>query len=162
MRARVGVAAGVAAVAIGAVAVAWFQDVPELSAEDAVVAAEHALEDAGLEAEVAPDPLRTTYTSRSRELTDVWAVRATVRAEPIELRLAIAGADPVAIDDRTPDGSSYVLSDLEYEAVVSSVEDPARARAIQHDIWFTFAAALVVALATIHAAVAARPEESRR
>jgi hypothetical protein len=160
MRAWVGVAAALAVTAIGAVAVAWLQDVPALSAADAVTAARGALEDAGLEAEVEPNPRRATYQSGSGDPVDVWAVDATVRSEPIHLRLAVRGAQPEFIDDRTADRSSSILSEPEYEAVITSVEDPARARAIRRDIWFTVAAVLVVALAVVHAALAARPKET--
>ena len=156
---RLAAAAGVAVVAIGALAVAWLQDVPAISGEDAVTATARALEAADLEAEVEPDPLRTTYTTRSHRPVDVWAVRATVRAEPIEVRLTVSGADPVAIDDVAMDGSRYVLSELEYEAVAGGVDDPARARTIRRNISFTCAALLVVALAVGHAAMAARTKE---
>jgi len=161
MRVRFVAAAGLAAVAIGAVAVAWLQDVPTISGEDAVTAAEEALEGAGLDVEVQPDPVLTTYTPRSSDAVDVWAVRAIVRSEPIELRLAVAGADPVAIDDRSLDGSTYVLSEVEYETVAGGVDDPARARAVRRNISFTCAAVLVVALAIAHAAIAATDKERR-
>ncbi|MFL6206863.1 MAG: hypothetical protein ACJ739_16095 [Acidimicrobiales bacterium] len=162
MTPRAALAAAIALVAIVAVAVAWLQDVPELSAADAVSATEAALADAGLEADVAPAPVRTTYTSRSRTPVDVWEVHATVRSEPIALRLAAAGATPIAIDDRNADGSAYVLSDAEFETLAHSVEDPARERAVAHNSWLTAAAALVVALAVVHAAQAAPTEEARR
>jgi len=162
MSLRVIAAAGIAVVAIGAVAVAWLQDAPEISAQEAVTAAEAALQQAGVEATVEPDPLLTTYTPQSDEPIDVWAVRATVRAEPIELRLATAGAHPIAIDDLAPDGASYILSELEYESVARSLDDPAHTRAIRRNISFTCAAVLVVALAIAHAALAANPKEAHR
>jgi hypothetical protein len=162
MRARVWMAAAVAAGAISVVAVAWSQDVSDLSADDAITATRRALEGAGLDAEVDPAPLRTTYRSQSRGAVEVWSVRATVRSAPIELRLAIAGAQPVSIDDRTVDGSSYVLSEPEYQALATRVDDPGRARAIRRNMSITLAAVLVAALATIHAAVAAQPEEAPR
>jgi hypothetical protein len=162
MRLRAALAAAVALVAIAAVAVAWLEDLPELSAADAVTATEAALGDAGLEAEVAPEPIRTTYTSRSHAPVDVWEVHAIVRSEPIALSLAAAGAVPIAIDDRNADGSAYVLSDAEYESLAHSVDDPARARAVERNSWLTAAAVLVVALAVAHAAHAAQPEEARR
>jgi hypothetical protein len=159
MRPRAGAAVVIAAVAIGAVGIAWLQDVPDITAEDAVTAAEGALEEAGLEAEVEQEAQRSVYTTRARDPIDVWAVHATVRTVPIELRLAMAGAHPVSIDDRTPDGSAYVLSELEYEAVASSIDDPARDRRVERNISLTLAAALVVSLAVAHAAVAARSKE---
>ena len=159
MHPRVVAAVALAAVAVAVVAVGWLQDVPDITADDAVTAAEGALEEAGLEADVEPEPQRGVYTTRSSDPVDVWAVHATVRTVPIELQLALAGAHPVSIDDRTPDGSAYVLSEVEYEAVASSVDDPALARQLRRNIALTFAAALVVALAVAHAAVAARSKE---
>ena len=161
MRVRLAAAVGVAVVAISVVAVAWLQDVPAISGEDAVTATEEALESAGLDVEVEPDPVLTTYTPRSSDAVDVWAVRAIVRSEPIELRLALAGADPVAIDDRSLDGSTYVLSEGEYEAVAGGVDDPSRARTVRRNISFTCAAVLVVALAIAHAAMADTDKERR-
>ena len=146
-------ALGLAAMAIGVAGAGWWDDVPELTANDAVVATEQALRDAGLDATVEPDPERTTYASRTHDPVDVWIVRATVRAEPIELQLARAGAHPVAIDDRTLDGASYVLSGLEYESVAAHVDDPARARAIRRNMALTAGAVLVIALAIAHAVV---------
>ena len=160
MRPRIVASVAVAVVAVACVAIAWLQEVPEISAEDAVSAARGALEDAGLDAEVEPDPQRTVYTTTSRDHIDVWAVHATVRSEPIELQLALEGADPITIDDRTPDGSAYVLSEIEYKAVARNVDDPALARALRRDISLTIAAALVVALAIAHAAIAARTKET--
>jgi hypothetical protein len=162
MARRAGVAAGLAVVVLVAVALAWLQDVPSLTAEDAVTAAEGALGSAGLEADVASHPVRTTYTSRSRVPVDVWEVHATVRSEPIALHLAVADAHPVAIDDRNADGSAYVLSEAEYTTVADHVADPARSREIRRNIWLTAAAVLVVALAVVHAALAVPPQEARR
>ena len=161
-RRRVGIAAGIAVLAIVAVAIAWLQDVPELSADDAVTAAQGALDEVGLEADVEPDPRRTTYTADSGDPIEVWTVRAEVRSERIELYLATADARPVSIDDRTEDRASFVLTAVEHEAVGKSVDDPARPRAVRRNISFSFAAALVVALAIIHAALAAKPKEPRR
>jgi len=160
-RPRVALGAVAAVLALGVVAVAWLQDVPKITASDAVDATEAALEEAGLEAEVEPEPQRTTYASRTRDPIDVWAVRVTVRSEPIELQLALAGAHPVVIDDRAADGSRYVLSEIEYEAIADNVEDPAWTRRLERNIWLTIAAALVLALVIAHA-VKALTEEPRR
>jgi hypothetical protein len=160
MRAPVAAAACLAVVAIAAVGLAWLQDVPEISAHDAVRAAEHAFQRAGLDATVEGDPVRAVYASRSHDPVDVWAVQATVQTgsgstEPVQLRLARAGAQPVSIDDRSLDGSAYVLSDDEYATVAGNVDDPARARTVRRNIVLTIAAALVVALALVHAATTA-------
>jgi len=161
MRWRTVAAACVAAVAVVVVALGWLQRVPELTAADAVTATEDAFRGAGLDATVEPHPVRTTYASRTRDPVDVWAVRATVRAEPVQLQLARDGAQPVAIDDRTLDGATYVLSELEYESVARHVDDPALARVVRRNISLTTAAVLVVAMALAHAAVAASSQESR-
>ena len=147
-----------AAAAILVVGAGWQQDVPELTATDAVDAAEGALRDAGLDATVEPDPVPTVYASRTRDPVAVWAVRATVRSEPIQLQLAREDAQPVALDDRSLDGTAYVLSDLEYQAVVAHVEDPARDRVIWRNVLLTVAAALVIALALAHAAFVPQKE----
>jgi len=144
---------GLVVAAVLMVGAAWQEAVPELNASDAVDAAEDALRGAGLDATVDPNPVPTVYASLTRDAVEVWAVQATVRSEPIELQLARDGAQPVALDDRTLDGSAYVLSDAEYESVVGHVDDPARSRAIQRNALITFAAALVVALALAHIAI---------
>ena len=142
-----------AAAAILVVGAAWREDVPELTASDAVASAEDALGAAGLDATVEPNPVPTVYASLTRDAVEVWAVQATVRSEPIELQLTRVGAQPVALDDRIVDGSAYVLSDVEYESIVAHVDNPARDRVIQRNALVTFAAALIVALALAHAAV---------
>jgi hypothetical protein len=151
-------AVALAAVAVLVVGVGWQEDVPELTASDAVDATEDALRGAGLEATVEPDPVPTVYASLTRDAVEVWSVQATVRAEPIELQLARAGAQPVALDDRTLDGTAYVLSDDEYQTVVSKVDDPARQRVIRRNVLLTLAGALVIALALALAATTPRKE----
>jgi hypothetical protein len=146
--------------AIGAVVVAWSQPMPDLTAEDAVTATEGALAGAGVDGVVDNDPRREVYASRSRAPVDVWTVRALVREAPIEVRLARAGAQPVEIDDRTLDGTTYVLSQAEYEAVARHVDDPSRARAVWRNVVLTFAAVLIVALSLAHLATD-RPKEPR-
>ena len=151
MAGRSAAALGLVAVAVVSAGAAWRQDVPDLTAHDAVVAMEDALEQTGLVASVRPDPERTTYASRTRDRVEVWAVQASVRAQPIELLLARAGGDPVSIDDRNRDGSAYVLSEREVTALASCVDDPARRRTIRRIVALTVAAVLVIVLALTHA-----------
>jgi hypothetical protein len=151
-------AGGLALVALAVAGTAWWEDVPPLTAADAVTATQDAFDGAGVEADVATDPVRTTYASRTRDPVDVWAVRATVRAELVQVQLTRDGAHPVAIDDRSLDGSTYVLSDLEYETLAAHVDDPARTRRVQRNVTITIAAVLVVALALGHAATTTRKE----
>ncbi len=154
------VAAAAAVVAVGSVAAGWLEEAPELTAADAVEATQAAFDDAGLDASVQTDPVRATYESRAREPVAVWSVLVTVREEPVQLQIARSGARPIAIDDRTLDGSAYVLSELEYESVADHVDDPALARTVRRNIVLTLAAVAVVALAIAHAAVATTPKET--
>jgi hypothetical protein len=156
MRVRVAIAAALAVVAIGSVAFAWLDGPPDLTASDAVTAAEDAFAAAGLDAAVDRAPVRTTYVADTSEPVEVWSVQATVRREPIELQLARSGARPVSMDDRTLDGSAYVLSELEYASVARHVDDPALARSIRRNVAVTAAAVLIVGLALAHAAIATK------
>ncbi len=153
------VAGILAAVAVGAVAAAWFEEPPALTAADAADAAEDAFDAAGLDASLQGDPVPATYATRSRAPVAVWSVLVTVRDELVQLELEQSGARPVAIDDRTFDGTSYVLSELEYESVVRHVDDPALARIVRRNIAITVAGVLVVAVALALAAATALMEE---
>ena len=148
--------------AIATVGAGWLTDVPDITAAEATEAAEVAFERAGLTAELDADPLADTYVSRTRRPVEVWTVRATVRSAPIVVLLARSGAQPVSIDDRSPSGTEYVLSEIEYRAVASSIDDPAVGRVVRRNIALTVAAVLVVALAIAVALVTEpRPQESR-
>jgi hypothetical protein len=149
---------GLAAIALVIAGLAWWEDVPALTAADAVTAAEHGFAGAGLDAEVGADPFPTTYASNTRDPVDVWSVQATVRSELVHLQLSRVGADPVAIDDRALDGSSYVLSDLEYQALAAHLDDPARDRRVRRNLAVTTAAVAILAVALALAAAAPRKE----
>ncbi len=149
-------------VAVVSVAVGWLDDVPEITASEAVDAADAAFEAAGVIAEVDDKPAAAMYVSRSRRPVEVWTVRATVRSSLIVVSLARSGAQPVAIDDRTIDSSEYILSDIEYDAVARGVDDPALARVVRRNITLTLAAVLVVALSIALVLVTdPRSQESR-
>ncbi len=148
-----------ALVALGSVAAAWSEDPPELTASDAAHAAEAAFEDSGLDASPRGEPFRTTYATRSRAPVDVWSVLVSVRDELVQVQITRSGAHPVAIDDRALDGSSYVLSDVEYESVARHVDDPALVRAVRRNVAVTLAAVLVIALALGLALIAPAMEE---
>jgi hypothetical protein len=149
MRGRVALCVAMALVAISAVGAGWLEEVPELTAAEAATAAERALTDAGLAAGVEAAPFADVYSSATRAPVEVWRVRATVREVPIELVLARAGAQPLLIDDRSPNGATYVLSDLEYDAVARGIADPALGRVVRRNITLTVAAVLVVAMAIV-------------
>ncbi|MEQ1785416.1 MAG: hypothetical protein ABL966_00060 [Acidimicrobiales bacterium] len=152
--------AALAAVAVGAVAAAWFEAVPDITGEEAVDAADQAFADAGIVAEVEPTPSAERYATSARGSVEVWRVRATVRASPVDVLLARSGAQPVSIDDRAANGASYLLSEVEYDAVARAIQDPALDRAVRRNSGLTVAAVLVVALAIGLAAIP-QPEEPR-
>ncbi|MDP1804348.1 MAG: hypothetical protein Q8K72_04215, partial [Acidimicrobiales bacterium] len=102
-----------------------------------------------------PVATRRSYLSPRRSAVEVWTVRATVRATSVEVLLARAGAQPVAIDDRTADRARHALTDVEYEAVARHVEDLSLARTVRRNATLTVAAGLVVALCLALAAVTA-------
>ncbi len=161
-RLRLGALAALAVVAVGVVAAGWLEPVPEISAADAVVAADRAFARAGLEAEVEDDPARGTYVSDNQEPVDTWTVRATVRSAAVLVHLARAGAQPVSIDDRAPNGTQYVLSELEYRSVARSVDDPSLTRTVRRNIALTLGAVLVVADALALALVTERRRQEPR
>lgn len=135
-----------AVAAVGVVTSAWLLGVPDISAGDAVTTTEAAFADAGLEVSVDPMATRRSYLSPRRSAVEVWAVRATVRDTAVDVLLARSGAQPVAIDDRTPDGADHVLTDAEYQAVAGHIEDLSLARSVRRNVALTMAAGLVVAL----------------
>lgn len=159
-RARWPALLALASVAVGVVAAAWWRDVPDITDRQAVSATKAAFEDAGVDATVHPIATRRRYVSPQRSAVDVWWVRATVGSSQVDLSLARSGAQPVAIDDRTPDRASYALTDAEYEAVARSIEDLALARAVERNVTLTVAAALVVAVCLALGATVARREET--
>ena len=154
--------AAVAIVSVGAVAAGWLEAVPDITAGEAVEAAEVAFERAGVVAEVEAIPAASTYVSRNQRAVEVWTVHATVRSAPVVVFLSRSGAQPVSIDDRSPNGTDYVLSDLEYDAVAGSVDDPALTRTVRRNIALTLAAVLVIGLAISHALLAERRSQEHR
>ncbi len=145
-RLRLAVCALVAALAVAVVAIGWLDGVPEISAAEASRAAQAAFDRADLAAVIDSQPTASTYASSTRPAVEVWTVRATVRSAPVALLLARSGAQPVQIDDRTPNGSGYVLSEIEYGVLAEGVEDPALRRIVARNITLTVAAVLVVAV----------------
>jgi hypothetical protein len=151
-------AAALAGVAIVAVAIGWLEDPPPLTAERAADAAEAAFASTGLDASVEGDPVSASYIRRTGAPVDVWTVLVIVREQPVQLQISRADARAVAMDDLTLDGASYVLSDAEYESVAKRVDDTTLDRQLRSNIALTVAAALVVALAIVHAALATPKE----
>lgn len=160
MRSRRPVAALVLAlVAVGAVAAAWLREIPDISSDDAVAAAEAAFEDAAVAANVQPVATPRRYRSQRQPGVEVWTVRATVRDTPIDLLLARSGAQPVVIDDRTTDRTAHALSDDEYERVAEGIKDLSLQRTVRRNLVFTLAASLIVAL-SLALATTPKPEET--
>ena len=110
--------------AIATVGLAWIDDVPEITSAEAVRGGRTSLAAAGVEATVDDRPSAERYSSRAQRTTDVWRVRVMVRDAPVDIYLARNGAQPVSIDDRNQDGSAYVLSEAEYDAVAAGVVGP--------------------------------------
>ncbi|MGK2947020.1 MAG: hypothetical protein ACSLFP_00470 [Acidimicrobiales bacterium] len=138
----------VAAVAIGCVAVAWWEDPPPVTAEEAADAVARALAGAGVPATVAPDPLASSYEPRGGQRTPVWQAFAAVEGGTIQVSVSQRGARPVFVDDRSPNGGQQLLSEAQFEAVTSGIDDPGRRRLVQRNVVLTTAAALVLAVAT--------------
>lgn len=137
-----------AAVSIGCVAVAWWEDPPPVTAEEAADAVARALTGAGLRATVAPDPLASTYEPRGGERTPVWLAFATVEGGTIQVSVSQRGARPLFVDDRSPNGGQQLLSEAQFRAVTGGIDDPGRQRLVQRNVALTTAAALVLAMAT--------------
>lgn len=144
---RRGLLALFAIVAVATAIAGWVADPAEVTAAEAVRAAEHAFAGAEVEAEVDGRPVADTYASRNQPTVAVWRVSAAVGAGEVELFLARADAHPVAIDDRSEDRADYLLSAASYEAVIGGIEDPSRARATRERVALTVGALLVVASA---------------
>lgn len=147
-RARSALLLGLVAVAIGCVAVAWWEEPPPVTAEEAADAVARALDGAGVPATVAPDPLASSYEPRGGQRTPVWQTLATVEGGTIQVSVSQRGARPVFVDDRSPNGGQQLLSEAQFEAVASGIDDPGRRRLVQRNVVLTTAAALVVAMAT--------------
>lgn len=135
------------AVAVVATGAAWLQSVPDLTATDAALATAAAFETAGVPAEIDGMPSAEGYATRDGGALEVWRVRMSVRSASVDVLLARTGAQAVAIDDRAPNGASYVLSEGEYASVAAGVEDPGVDRALQRNITLTLAAVAVAAVA---------------
>lgn len=163
------VAAVAALVAVLVTAVGWLQSPDALTGDEAVVAAKEAFAAAGLDdAVVRPRPEPGDYsTGDDGPQVPVWKTFAELDEGTVELWLAKSDGESVFLDDRTPDGSSQLLSDAQFEQLADHYENPALGRQVRRNIVLTLAAALLalvgVTLAREPLALlpAGRPDRSR-
>jgi hypothetical protein len=134
---------GVVAVAI--TTAGWLQAPDELTRAEAVAAATSAFEAAGVEgAIVQPRATAGVYpASDGSAPIEVWKTVADLEDGTVELWLARADGQSVFLDDRTPDGTSQVLSDAQFEELARHHENPAVPRQVRRNLVLTVAAALV-------------------
>lgn len=151
------VAGAVASVAIGATLVGWLQAPAELTAAEAVEAAQEAYAAAGLAAvEVDEEAVSGTYNpGGDDDPVPVWLTSATLDGGTIALWLARDDGEAVYLDDRTPDGAAQLLTAAQAQAIGDHDGGPAVARQIRRNLALTVAAALVLGLAVRHARLAA-------
>ena len=148
-RIRAASASIVGAVALGATLAAWLQSPPPVTAREAAQVARDALLDAGIaEVDIGPDVEAATYaTGADGRSIDVWTVEATVDGGWIWLWLARSDAEPVFLDDRTPDRSAHLLDDEQYEQLARLDADPAFGRHLRRNLLATAAGAAIMLLA---------------
>lgn len=153
---RRSVCAVLALAAVGIAVAGWAKDRPNISSPQAVSAVRHAFATAQVTVAVGERPFADTYVSKAKQAVDVWRVEAQTRDGKVELFLARADARPVAIDDRTPDGSGYLLTAGQYDAVARGIDDPSLATAVRQRVGLTVGAVLIVAMALALALVEPR------
>jgi hypothetical protein len=151
----------VCAAVVTAVAAGWLEDPPPVSAADAVAEVGDALAAAGLAATVDPAPLASSYQPAGGERTDVWQTFASVEGGTILVSVAQLGGRPVFLDDRSPNGSTQLLSEAQFDAVIDRIDDPGRGRLVRRNVALTVAAALVLAVAVALTARPPSPEDHR-
>lgn len=142
--------------AVAAVAWAWLAPTPELEAGDAVEVATAALDAAGVDARIDPDPARGRYTTSASEDVDVWKVLAEVDGARISLWVAVDDGLPVLLDDRASGGDGQVLPDAAVRAISEHRANPVRDRRVTRNLLGTLAAVLLVVVAVQAAARAPR------
>jgi hypothetical protein len=143
----------VIAVALATTLVGWLQAPDDLTAREAIDAAEAAYDAAGLGGvEVDAEVVSGTYSSGGdSDPVPVWLTSATLDGGTIALWLARADGEAVYLDDRTPDGSSQLLTERQARAIGDHDGSPAVGRQIRRNLALTVAAALIVVLAVRHA-----------
>lgn len=148
--------AALAVAAVGIASAGWAEPPPEVSGQQAVRVTTAAFDQAGITARVGRRAIAETYVSVEQGTVDVWRVRARTAEGEVDLLLARVAARPVAIDDRTADGTGYLLSGGQYDAVALAIEDPVGDRAMREQVALTIGAVLIVGLSVALALVPGR------
>lgn len=147
-RLRAASASVLGAVALGATLSAWLQSPPDVTAAEAASVAQEALADIGVEdAVINRDVEPATYTAGEGGPVAVWKVEATVEGGWIWLWLARSDAEPIFLDDRTPDRSAHLLDDEQYQQLARLDADPAFGRHLRRNLLATGAGAAIMLLA---------------
>lgn len=139
------VAGAAALVAVVVTAVGWLQSPSALTGDEAVAVAKEAFAAAGLADAVVrsrPEPGDYSPGGDAAEVP-VWKTFAELDDGTVELWLAKADGESVFLDDRTPDGTSQLLSQAQFEQLADHYENPALARQVRRNVVLTLAAALV-------------------
>jgi len=152
-------AAVLGAVAVGAVLVAWLQDPEPITAHEAAGVAAAAFAAAGVpDARVGAEPSRATYDPGGGDaLIEVWRTVAEVDGGTIQLWLAREDAEPVFLDDRTPDGTAQLLTDAQFDALADVDDNPALDRRVRRNLVAALAGAGIVLLAAVLATQTREP-----
>lgn len=142
-------AALAAVVAVAVTAVAWLQAPSDISGHEAVQAARAAFAAAGLaDADVRPRAEPGDYsTGTGKAPIRVWKTFADLEGGTVELWLAQTDGESVFLDDRTPDGTSQLLTDVQFQELADHYENPALGRRVRRNLALTLAAALVALVA---------------
>jgi hypothetical protein len=168
------VVAGVACalVALVALLLAWLQDAPDLTADDARTVTRRSLEGIGFEAvRVDPDPDRRPYEPATGPPVDAWRTTATVEGGLVELWVSVGDGTALFLLDRTADETDQLLTDEQFAELSEVRFTPSADRLLRRNLWVTAAAAAIVltgvGLATLPAegttaALAARPARPLR
>lgn len=143
--------AGVVAVVV--TAVGWLQTPGKITGREAVQTARHAFAAAGLaDAEVRPRAEAGDYSvGTGKAPIEVWKTFAALEGGTVELWLAQADGESVFLDDRTPDGTSHLLTDAQFQELADHDENPALGRRVRRNLALTLAAALVALVAVTFA-----------
>lgn len=148
-RIRAAGASVLGALALGATLAAWLQSPPSVTAQEAIDVVREALLDAGLVDVVVDRAVEAgRYAPEGADSgIDVWKTEATVEGGRIRLWLARSDAEPVFLDDRTPDGSGQILDDSQYEHLARLDADPGFARHLRRNLLATGAGSAIMLLA---------------
>jgi hypothetical protein len=142
---RVVAGAVCALVALVALLLAWLQDAPDLTADDARTVTRRSLEGIGFEAvRVAPDPDRRPYEPATGPPVDAWRTTATVEGGTVELWVSVSDGDALFLLDRTDDETDQLLTDEQFTELSELRFTPSADRLVRRNLWATVAAGAIV------------------